>query len=148
MLRIQPFDFDQRGRRPEERLGVPPVDGDRHAPPAVTFAWGKIAFTSLIESANTTYTMFASNGTPVRARMDVTFRELTPPADQLQGEPRHSADRASLHRVLEGETLPSIATAAYGSPTKWREIAAANDLVNPRHLDPGTELRIPSLERS
>jgi nucleoid-associated protein YgaU len=124
------------------------VDGDRHAPPVVTFAWGRIALTSLLESANTTYTMFAGDGTPVRARMEVTFREYTPPEKQLRGEPRHSADRASVHRVVEGETLPSIATAEYGSPTRWREIAAANDVVNPRRLEPGTVLRVPPLERS
>lgn len=124
------------------------IDGDRHAPPVVKFAWGRISFTSLVESANTTYTMFASDGTPVRARIDVTFREYTPPDEQLQGEPRHSADRASVHRVTQGETLPAIATDEYGSPTEWREIAAANDIVNPRRLEPGTELTIPPLERT
>lgn len=124
------------------------VDGDRHAPPVVKFAWGRISFTSLVESANTTYTMFASDGTPVRARIDVTFREYTPPEEQLQGEPRHSADRASTHRVTQGETLPSIANETYGSPTEWRKIAAANDIVNPRRLEPGTELEIPPLERT
>jgi nucleoid-associated protein YgaU len=124
------------------------IDGDRHAPPVVKFAWGRISFTSLVESANTTYTMFASDGTPVRARIDVTFREYTPPEEQLQGEPRHSADRKSVHRVTQGETLPSIANETYGSPTKWREIAAANDIVNPRRLEPGTELEIPPLERT
>lgn len=124
------------------------VDGERHAPPVVKFAWGKISLTSLVESANTTYTMFATDGTPVRARMDVTFREYTPPAEQLQGEPRHSADRTSVHVVVEGETLPSIATAEYGTPTRWREIAVANEIVNPRRVEPGTELHVPPLERS
>lgn len=124
------------------------IDGDRHAPPVVKFAWGRISFTSLVESANTTYTMFASDGTPVRARIDVTFREYTPPEEQLQGEPRHSADKESVHRVTQDETLPTIANETYGSPTEWREIAAANDIVNPRRLEPGTELKIPPLERT
>lgn len=124
------------------------IDGDRHAPPVVKFAWGRISFTSLVESANTTYTMFASDGTPVRARIDVRFREYTPPEEQLQGEPRHSADRESVHRVTQDETLPTIANETYGSPTEWREIAAANDIVNPRRLEPGTELKIPPLERT
>lgn len=124
------------------------VDGDLHAPPLVTFAWGKISFTAVVESANTTFTMFRPDGTPVRARIDVTFREYTPPSKQLEATPRHSADRTSVRTVVEGDTLPGIANEEYGRPTAWRRIAAANDIVNPRRLQPGDELIIPVLERT
>ena len=124
------------------------VDGDRHAPPLVKFVWGTLSFASVIESANTTYTMFRRDGTPVRARMDVTFREYTPPAVQLAGEPRHSPDTTSIHRVIEGDTLPGIAALEYDDPERWRHIALANGIVNPRRLEPGTELTIPPLRRS
>ena len=124
------------------------VDGERHAPPIVAFAWGSISFTAVIESANTTFTLFSADGTPVRARVDVTFREYTPPDRQLAAEPRHSADRRSVRRVVAGETLPGIAADEYGRPERWRVIAAANDVRNPRRLSPGTELVIPVLERT
>ncbi len=123
------------------------VDGERHAPPLVKFAWGKLSFQSVIESANTTFTMFRADGTPVRARMDVTFREYTPPAQQLAEEPRHSPDTTTVHRVAEGDTLWGIANDEYGKPGAWRVIARANEIVNPRELERGTELRIPALER-
>lgn len=122
------------------------VDGDLHAPPLVQFAWGSITFTSVVESVNTTFTMFARDGTPVRARADVTFKEYTPPSKQLQGEPRFSADKTTVHRVTEGETLPSIAAEEYGDPARWRPIAEANDVVNPRRLEAGAELTIPPAE--
>ena len=124
------------------------VDGDRHAPPLVKFVWGTISFESVIESANTTYTMFRRDGTPVRARIDVTFREYTPPERQLAEEPRHSPDTTTIHRVSEGDTLPGIAAAEYDRPGRWRVIARENGIVNPRRLVPGTELTIPPLERS
>lgn len=123
------------------------IDGDRHAPPLVKFAWGTITFESVIESANTTYTMFRRDGTPVRARMDVTFREYTLPGTQLTEEPRHSPDKTTVRRVTEGDTLWGIAADEYGSPDRWRVVARANDIVNPRRIEPGTELRIPPLER-
>ena len=124
------------------------VDGDRHAPPLVKFVWGTISFESVIESANTTYTMFRRDGTPVRARMDVTFREYTPAGRQLAEEPRHSPDTTTIHLVSEGDTLPGIAAAEYDDPARWRHIARSNGIVNPRRLVPGTELTIPPLERS
>lgn len=123
------------------------VDGDRHAPPLVKFAWGSLSFQSVIESANTTFTMFRSNGTPVRARMDVTFREYRPPEDQLSEEPRHSPDTTTVHRVTEGDTLWGIANDEYGKPNSWRVIARANGIVNPRDVERGVELIIPPLER-
>lgn len=123
------------------------VDGDLHAPPIVRFVWGSISFKSVLESANKRFTMFLDDGTPVRARMDVTFREYTTPAEQRAKRPRHSADRATIHRVTEGDTLWAIAGAEYGDPTEWRAIATANGIENPRTIQPGTELAIPPLER-
>lgn len=124
------------------------VDGDLHAPPIVKFAWGTISFTAVVESANTTYTMFLPDGTPVRARIDLTFREYTLPKKQLQAEPRHSGDKTSVHQVTEGETLPAIAGDEYGQPRRWRRIADANNIDNPRRLRPGDVLVIPILDRT
>jgi len=124
------------------------VDGERHAPPIVKFAWGTISFTAVVESGNTTFTMFRRDGTPVRARIDLTFREYTLPKKQLRAEPRHSADRTSVRRVVEGDTLPGIAGDEYGRPEAWRRIADANEIDNPRRLLPGEDLVIPVLERT
>lgn len=123
------------------------VDGDLHAPPIVRFVWGSISFKSVLESASKRFTMFLDDGIPVRARMDVTFREYTTPGEQRAEQPRHSADRATIHRVTEGDTLWAIADAEYGDPTEWRSIATANGIENPRTIQPGRELAIPPLER-
>jgi hypothetical protein len=40
---------------------------DKKRPPRVTFMWSSFKFTGVIASANVTYLMFASSGTPVRA---------------------------------------------------------------------------------
>lgn len=122
------------------------VDADRHAPPVCRFAWGSLNFKSVLESASKTFTMFLPDGTPVRARIDVTFREYRRPGEEVVAVPRRSADRTETWVVTEGDTLWTIAAEQYGDPGRWRPIATANDIENPRRLDPGRELVLPPLE--
>jgi nucleoid-associated protein YgaU len=46
--------------------------------------------------------------------------------------------------VREGDSLPSIAYASYGSATRWRPIALANRIVDPLDLPAGRTLLIPA----
>lgn len=48
------------------------------------------------------------------------------------------------HTVASGETLSGIAQRYYGSPARWREIAAANGVRDPRRLQIGQVLTIPA----
>jgi nucleoid-associated protein YgaU len=48
--------------------------------------------------------------------------------------------------VRDGDSLPSIAFAAYGDPTQWRAIAEANEIDDPLRLPRGRALAIPRLE--
>jgi nucleoid-associated protein YgaU len=123
------------------------VDGNLHAPPVVKVEWGKfVEFTGVLESANTRFTLFLGNGTPVRARMDVTFKQYGRPTLESITNPRNSADRTKRRVVIEGETLSLIAAQEYGDPAQWRTIAATNDIDNPRTLAPGRTLTLPPLE--
>lgn len=121
------------------------IDSELHAPPRCRFLWGSLSFTAVLESLDKRFTMFRAGGTPTRAFVDVSFREYTTPAQQLAEKPRNSADKTTTHRVTSGDTLPAIAAAEYGDPTKWRPIAERNDLLQPRSLEPGTVLVIPPL---
>jgi nucleoid-associated protein YgaU len=49
----------------------------------------------------------------------------------------------SSHTVRDGDSLQSIAFAAYGDATKWRTIAEANGIDDPLRLRRGTVLSIP-----
>lgn len=123
------------------------VDGSLHAPPVVKVEWGKfVEFTGVLERANTRFTLFSKDGTPVRARMDVTFKRYGRPALEPITNPRESADRTKRHVVVEGETLSLLAAREYGDPARWRTIAAANDIDDSRTLVPGRTLVLPPLE--
>lgn len=122
------------------------VEGDLHAPPKCRVIWGTFAFTAVLESLNKTFVLFLDDGTPVRARVSLTFKQVYPPAQQVKEESRNSADRTKLRVVTESDTLPLVAAREYGDPTAWRPIAAANGITNPRRLEPGRELIVPVLE--
>jgi hypothetical protein len=122
------------------------VAGERHAPPPCRFVWGGLAFTSVVESLKKRFTLFMPDGQPVRAELSVTFKHHETPKQQTEREPRSSPDRAKLRRVREGQSLWALAADEYGDPGRWRAIADANDITNPRRLEPGTELLVPPLE--
>jgi hypothetical protein len=127
-------------------------DGDRHRPPVCLISWGPhlvgadLPFRGVVTSLTQKFTLFLSNGTPVRATVDVTFREYEAPGRQERNPPTNSPDQRKTRVVNRGDSLWAIAAAEYDDPTRWRPIAQANNLDNPRALVPGMTLVIPALE--
>src|SRR5262245_36489987 len=52
------------------------IDPATHAPPVVLFAWASFSFTCVLSRATQQYTLFRSDGAPVRAKVQVTFTEF------------------------------------------------------------------------
>ncbi|WP_323190541.1 LysM peptidoglycan-binding domain-containing protein [Halostella sp. PRR32] len=122
------------------------VDGELHAPPVCQFVWGDgIAFTALVESANKQFTKFLPSGVPIRARVNVVFREFKT-ADYHKSEVSpESTDKTKVWTVNDGDTLWLIASEEYGDPSHWRTIALQNDIEDPRTLETGETLELPPL---
>ena len=57
--------------------------------PQCVVRWVEKTFKCSIESTKVTYTLFLDDGTPVRAVMNVVFKEFSPAEEQLKGKPRH-----------------------------------------------------------
>ncbi|MHC1599507.1 MAG: CIS tube protein [Candidatus Methanospirareceae archaeon] len=130
----------------KKEKGLMDIDSDLHAPPVCLFVWGSYIFPCIIERATKKFTMFHPDGFPVRARLNVTLKEYIEVVTQLKETSLQSADRTKRWQVKEGDSLWSIADAEYGDAAIWRPIADANDIDNPRLLEPGMELVIPPLE--
>jgi LysM repeat protein len=121
------------------------INPETHAPPIVLFAWGDLTFTGVLERAAQRFTMFLDSGTPVRARVSVTFAEYVDAVTEAKETKRQTADFSRTHVVTAGETVSAIAQRAYGDPRRWRPVAAANALANPRRLREGLVLTLPPL---
>lgn len=131
------------------------VESETHAPPRCLLSWGEggklFAFGTgvwpwcVLESVSEEFLLFSPTGVPLRAKLNVSFREAWTIEEQLQETPRHSADRTHLRVLEKGQTLSHLAYEAYRDPGAWRPIAEANGIDDPRRVAAGTQLEIPRL---
>jgi nucleoid-associated protein YgaU len=135
------------------------IDSDAHAPPRVIFGWGdafpgggikdkkqaRHDFRCIIESCTQHFTVFAPNGTPLRAKLSVGLREYKTLEDQVAQLNLQSADVTKSYVVKSGDTLPKIAYQSYSDPAAWRAIADANGILDPTVLIPGSVLALPAV---
>ncbi|WP_067463753.1 CIS tube protein [Actinomadura macra] len=121
---------------------------DRGSPPWVIFEWGEfttVRFVAYVRQVSASYTLFSSTGAPVRAVCQVSLEEI--PQDTPGQNPTSGALTArSVHRLVAGDTLQSLAWLEYGDATEWRVIAEANGIDDPMRLAPGRELLLPAAE--
>jgi hypothetical protein len=121
------------------------IDPMLHAPSPVCFVWGELRFKAVIERLTQRFTMFREDGVPVRATLNVTFKEYRTIEEQLHEKPPQSSDWTKRRVVSEQDRLCLIAAIEYEDASVWRVIAEANDIENPRLLQPGQEIVLPPL---
>jgi nucleoid-associated protein YgaU len=90
------------------------------------------------------FTLFKQDGTPVRAKVDVTFTQHKDLNDYPAQNPTSGGGPIERVRtVIAGDRLDTLAHEIYGDATKWRLIADYNRITNPMALHPGKQLTIP-----
>ena len=122
------------------------VDSETHAPPKVEFRWGSVAFRAVVEKLSQKFVMFRSDGVPVRARLNVTFRGHKALAEQLRDPRRNSADKTKRRVLSADSSVWLVANQEYRDPRAWRLIARENRIDDPRSIRPGSVLVVPPLD--
>lgn len=122
------------------------IDADKHVPPICRISWGTFSFRGVLASVSGRFTLFLSDGTPVRATLSVSFKEYIDVDVLVRENPTQSADHRKTRVVQRGDRLSLIAWEEYGDAGKWRPIADANNLDDPRKLEPGLRLVIPAID--
>lgn len=117
----------------------------RSRPPFCLFQWGgNWHFKSVITSLTIRYTLFRSDGTPVRATANVTLQEAADEKDLPGTNPTSFSEPGHRRReVRPKDTLAMIAFEEYGDSGQWRLIAEANAIADPLGLEEGQVLAIP-----
>lgn len=125
--------------------GLLTIDSDLHAPPVLLVSWSSLQFRCVLARASQKFIMFANDGTPVRARVTVTFNEFIDAEREAREINRQTADFSKVYTVTQGQTLSGIAAILYDNALLWRPIAVANNIDDPRAIETGQSLLIPSL---
>ena len=121
------------------------INSELHTPPVIDVTWGSLDFRCVLTKVNQKFIRFYSDGRPGRARLTVSFSEYLDAATQVSQANLQSPDFTKLYTVKQGDTLSGIAANFYEDATKWRPIALANALVDPRSLTSGQQLQVPPL---
>ncbi len=138
------------------------INGHDHAPPVCLFSWGtgfagsslgiewasqgrEHGFKCVIESVRQRFSLFSSEGVPLRATLTVGLKEYKTVQEQLGKINPQSADQTHSYTLRQGETLTDVANAVYGDPTAWRPIADRNSVTDPLAVAAGSILEIPPL---
>jgi hypothetical protein len=139
------------------------ISGRLHAPPICLFSWGETGFAGsslagdwasqarrhgmncVIESLRQRFTLFSSEGVPLRATLTVGLKEYKSVQRQLDELNPQSADQTHAYTLRQGETLSDVANTVYGDPNAWRPIAEHNGVTDPLAVAAGSILTIPPL---
>ncbi|MGG8496989.1 hypothetical protein ACQY1Q_11260 [Tenacibaculum sp. TC6] len=121
-------------------------NGKIHRPNYVKIQWGaNLSFSSVLKTFNTTYTLFRPDGSPLRAKVALSFGEYVSPKKKSKEEKKESPDVTHLVEVVEGENLPQLCTKVWNSPYYYIQVAKYNNLNKFRNLKGGQELLFPPL---
>lgn len=128
---------------------VPLSGSDPKCPPQLMFSWGQLPvgtdgkFIGHLDSISVVYKMFAPDGAPIRADVDLSLTDV--PKELPGTNPSSGAPKPyRTHAVVDGESLHEIAYRTYGDAAFWRPVGAVNDVDDPLRLRPGTRLLLPA----
>jgi Contractile injection system tube protein len=148
-----------------KKIAVDYVD-ETHEPPIVIIIWGDAPpFRGRLVDLKVTYTLFNPDGTPLRAEIQVQFKEhqersqlataglsggeglAAMAVSKVGGLFRSSPDLSHTRLVSQADTLPLMTENIYKDASYYWQVARANGLTHFRALEIGTELLFPPIER-
>lgn len=120
-------------------------NGDIHSTNYLIVSWGTLIFKCRLTTLEVSYTLFKSDGTPLRAKATANFEEYTDARTLAKEANESSPDLTHQRMVVAGDTLPLMCERIYGTPEHYLQVAEANGLTNFRRLKPGTRIFFPPI---
>ncbi|MDQ1591854.1 MAG: hypothetical protein QOG71_2481 [Pyrinomonadaceae bacterium] len=118
---------------------TPVQEGKNYVPPSVRFIWGSFQFDGLMESLEESLEFFSPEGRPLRASMALNLSQQKITEFTIKDVAASNAQTPGTRPLTEApkdKSLPELAD-SQGKGDDWQSIAAANNIENPRMLEPG-----------
>jgi len=122
------------------------LSGDIHQPRYLKVMGLGIIFPSVLKNLDITYTLFKTDGTPLRAKISATFLNFKEARRRVAEEGKNSPNLTHLRQVQGGDSLPLMVYKIYKDPRYYLEVARANNLTNFRKLTSGDQVRFPPFQ--
>lgn len=122
-------------------------------PPLLFVSWGKesLYFKCVLEQMDQRYTMFSESGKPLRAVVNVTFKEISlDEGKSLLGgvdAPSSAKKEDEIKEFKKGDNLHNIVAQKYGSASATHAIATYNGIDDISKISPKTKIRLPPLSK-
>jgi len=119
---------------------TPQEEGKKMVPPAVRFIWGSFQFDGIMESLEESLELFSPEGLPLRASVTLNLSQQR--ITKFTFRPTRAAGPAPavgtqpMAQASSGSTVQALADGA-GKGNDWQSVASANNIENPRRLQPG-----------
>lgn len=121
------------------------INEDTGAPPVILVEWGTFTFRAQLCSMNIKYTLFDSDGDPLRAEISLDLQEFPDSEIAPHFGLATGLDETRYIEVKDGDTLPAMCERMYQDSSYYDQIAELNELDDYQNLEPGTYLYFPPL---
>lgn len=119
-------------------------NGNIHSPNYLKVIWGKaMVYKCRLTSMKVNYTLFKSDGSPLRAKVNTEFKEFQTPSAALD---KNSPDMTHVKTIVAGDLLPSLVYDIYQDDSHLLKVAEHNKLDSLISLDSGTKMYFPPLK--
>jgi len=121
------------------------MNGDIHRPNYLIVQFGTFIRDCVLLSSKITYTLFDEFGIPLRAKINVTFKErVGSKLNQIAGM-FSSPDLTHQKLVQESDILPLMVYNEYRNQDYYLQVARSNKLKNFRKLEAGITINLPPI---
>ncbi|HEU4719674.1 MAG TPA: hypothetical protein VFU15_17640 [Bacteroidia bacterium] len=124
-------------------------NGKIHRPNFVKVQWGKdISFNGVLTSFDTSYTLFRPDGSPLRAKISLSFSQYISVSTVTKIDAPSSPDLTHMVTVVQDVNLPQLCTKVWNDYSFYIQVARYNGLNKFRNLKSGTKLIFPPIIQS
>jgi nucleoid-associated protein YgaU len=122
------------------------INGDLHRPYYLAVLWGTFLIECVLTAMTVNYTLFDTDGVPLRAKVNCSFLERFGPGKKDRQTRLESPDLTKYVATKAGDTLPLIVKDKYYDPAYYLQVARINKLKNFRNIPLGERLILPPLK--